>query len=337
MLSYISNFRKGNIFRTMYRFFISLILVLAVVLFTGFMHARKIVTIIDREERVKFLTLKTDINEILKSKGVNVSDQDICSVEDDGHDIVVTVNRAVSVKLILGTDEKNISINPCAKVSDVLGKCGIELGSDDIINVGKGDVVYNGMEIFVNRVSYNLRETVEEIGFGHETENTDQLYEGQTQVKVAGQKGELKKGYVDKFVDGKLIETVETYSNVTKVPVNEIVLKGTKKKEAQLVSPGAPVEYKKVISGKASAYSGGGRTSTGKKAARGLVAVDPRKIPYGTKLYIASRDGRYVYGYAVAADCGGMMTNGSRMVDLYMDTERECERFGVREVNIYVL
>ncbi len=336
MLSYISKFEKGNLLKTTYRLLISLTLVLAVVLFTGFMHVRKIVTVVDGEEIVKFPTLKTDIGEILKSKDVYVFDQDQCDVQDDGHDIIITINRAVNVSLVIGAERKNVLINPYAKVSDVLEKSGIELSSDDIVNVNKNEDVYNGMEILINRVSYNSREEVEEIAFENITENTDELYEGQTQLKVAGQKGEIKKGYVDKFIDGKLVETIEKYNNVTKTPVNEVVLKGTKKKELPPIGANAPTEYKRVISGKASAYSGGGCTSTGKKAARGLVAVDPKKIPYGTKLYISSPSG-YVYGYAVASDCGGMMLNGSRLVDLYMDTEQECERFGVRDVNIYIL
>ncbi len=336
MLTYISKFKKGNLIKTIYRLLISLILVLSVVLFTGFMHARKIVTVVDGKEVVKFPTLKTDIDEILKSKDIYVFDQDLCDIEDDGHDITITISRAVNVSLIVGKERKDILINPYAKVSDVIEKCGIELGSDDIINVDKNADVYNGMEILVNSVSYNLREEAEEIAFENITENTDELYEGQTQLKVTGQKGEIKRGYVDKFIDGKLVETVEKYNNVTKTPVNEVILKGTKKKELPAIGANVPTEYKRVISGKASAYSGGGRTSTGKKASRGLVAVDPRKIPYGSRLYISSPSG-YVYGYAVAADCGGMMLNGSRLVDLYMDTEQECERFGVRDVNVYIL
>lgn len=336
MLSYISNYEKGSLLKTTYRLLVSLTLVLAVVLFTGFMRARKIVTVVDGEEIVKFPTLKTDIGEILKSKDIYVVDQDVCDVQDDGHDITITINRAVNASLVVGAERKNVLINPYAKVSDVLETSGIELSSDDIVNVNKNEDVYNGMEILINRVSYNSREEIEEIAFESIKENTAELYEGQTQLKVAGQKGEIKKGYVDKFIDGKLVETIEKYNNITKTPVNEVVLKGTKKKELPPIGANAPTEYKRVISGKASAYSGGGRTSTGKKAARGLVAVDPRKIPYGTKLYISSPSG-YVYGYAVAADCGGMMLNGSRLVDLYMDTEQECERFGVRDVNIYIL
>lgn len=336
MLPYILKVKDMSFLKTIYKISVSIILVASVALFTGFMRARKIVTIVDGNEKMQFITLETDVNEILKSKDIDVFDKDICDVEDDGHDIRINISRAVCVHLTVGMGKKSVYVNPRATVFDVLKENGVELGSDDLINVDRDAVVYNDMEVCINMVKYSLREEVVEIDFKHETENTDELYEGETRLKSAGQKGELRKGYIDKFVDGKLVETSENYSNITKNPINEVVLKGTKKKEAPLSAANAPVSYKSVISGKASAYTGGGFTSTGRKAARGLVAVDPRKIPYGTKLYISSPSG-YVYGYAVAADCGGMMTNGSRLVDLYMDSEQECRRFGVRDVNIYIL
>lgn len=330
--------------KIVYRISISVVLIVSVVLFTGFMHARKIVTIVDGEQKMQFITLKTDVDEILKSKDINLSYQDLCDVEDDGHDIRINIDRAVCVYLTVGREKSTVRINSRATVLDVLKERGVELGPDDVINVDKNVVVYDGMEICINIVKYNLREEVVEIDFKREIENTDELYEGETRIKSAGQKGELRKEYTDKYIDGQLVEVVENSSNVTKNPVNEVVLKGTKKKEVPTEVPtevpidasNVPASYKRVISGKASAYTGGGCTATGRKAARGLVAVDPKKIPYGTKLYISSPCG-YVYGYAIAADCGGMMINGSRLVDLYMDTEQECRRFGVKDVNIYIL
>ena len=40
------------------------------------------------------------------------------------------------------------------------------------------------------------------------------------------------------------------------------------------------------------------------------MAVDPDVIPYGTKLYITSTDGKFVYGYAVATDTGIAVQKG---------------------------
>ena len=80
---------------------------------------------------------------------------------------------------------------------------------------------------------------------------------------------------------------------------------------------------------------GYGITASGMKAARGIVAVDPRVIPLGTKLYIESLDGSADYGYAIAGDTGGAI-KGNR-VDLFMDTKAEALQWGRRSVKVYIL
>ena len=76
-------------------------------------------------------------------------------------------------------------------------------------------------------------------------------------------------------------------------------------------------------------------TSTGTLARYGAIAVDPSVIPYGTRMYIVSNDGAYVYGIATAEDCGGAI--GGARVDLYYDTTEECFQFGRRDCTIYFL
>lgn len=101
---------------------------------------------------------------------------------------------------------------------------------------------------------------------------------------------------------------------------------------------GVPENYLYYIDGKATAYSGGGLTSTGSTVTPGVVAVDPREIPYGTEMWIVSSDGRYVYGFARAEDTGGFIywPRGAT-VDLYMNTEADCDIWGFRGVRIYIL
>ncbi len=76
-------------------------------------------------------------------------------------------------------------------------------------------------------------------------------------------------------------------------------------------------------------------TATGTLARVGAIAVDPTVIPYGTRMFIVTNDGAYIYGIAVAEDCGGAI-KGNR-VDLYFDTVAECWSFGIREATIYFL
>lgn len=101
---------------------------------------------------------------------------------------------------------------------------------------------------------------------------------------------------------------------------------------------GVPENYLYYIDGKSTAYYGGYMTATGSAVRPGVVAVDPREIPYGTEMWIVSSDGKYVYGFARAEDTGGFIyfRNGAT-VDLYMNTYADCCVWGWRGVRIYIL
>ena len=93
--------------------------------------------------------------------------------------------------------------------------------------------------------------------------------------------------------------------------------------------------YSKVITAKATAYCDKGKTASGIQSKVGVVAVDPRVIPLGTRLYIESTDGSWSYGVCLAGDTGGLI-KGNR-VDLFYDSYNECIQFGRRSCNIYIL
>ncbi len=83
------------------------------------------------------------------------------------------------------------------------------------------------------------------------------------------------------------------------------------------------------ITFEATAYTWTGyRTATGIWPSRGTVAVDPRVMPTGTKLWVEG------YGEAVAADTGGAII-GNR-IDLYMDSKDECLQWGRRKVEVQI-
>ncbi|MBR6678028.1 MAG: 3D domain-containing protein, partial [Oscillospiraceae bacterium] len=73
--------------------------------------------------------------------------------------------------------------------------------------------------------------------------------------------------------------------------------------------------------------------ATGTQVRVGVVAVDKRVIPLGTKLFIEAANGSYIYGTAVAEDTG---VRGN-VIDLYMNSYEDCVRFGRRDLNVYIL
>ena len=72
-----------------------------------------------------------------------------------------------------------------------------------------------------------------------------------------------------------------------------------------------------------------GITKSGTQVSRGTAAVDPDRIPLGTKLYVEG------YGHAVALDIGGAIIDNR--IDLYMDSKEECFEFGRQDVRVWII
>ena len=189
---------------------------------------------------------------------------------------------------------------------------------------------------------------------------TSKLYTGQKKIKTKGQKGLKKIIYTKKIINGKVRKTIITGVKTIKKPKTKVVLVGVKRKNYYMIANnptkvktknkggigtirdhnGKKIAYKQKISGLATAYSfpAGSLTATGETVHIGGVAVNPNQIPYGSRLYIESPNGKLVYGYARAIDTGGFAYEGSGViVDLFYPTVGNCSQFGCRTMNIYVL
>lgn len=74
-------------------------------------------------------------------------------------------------------------------------------------------------------------------------------------------------------------------------------------------------------------------TATNTKPKRGTIAADPKRIPYGTKLYIPE------YGYGIVEDTGSALRKDKDniRIDVYMDTYEEAIEWGKKEMIIYII
>lgn len=145
---------------------------------------------------------------------------------------------------------------------------------------------------------------------------------------------------IEDIEDEKKEETKEIENEVKAVSYRE------------LAENNPPEEYKQVIEATATAYClcqkccgkspsspGYGVTASGLKIIPGtgmkVIAVDPKVIPLGSKVYVQGLNGAWDYGYAVAGDTGGAIK--SMKIDLYMDSHEETLNWGRKKVNIYVV
>ena len=189
--------------------------------------------------------------------------------------------------------------------------------------------ITDGLVIHVlARKSFLSKEEVE-VPFGTKVIEDPELEFGTKKVEKEGVKGKDLVIYENITRPGRE-QKIELDRRRIAEPVNEIVRKGVAQ---SVLTPNGYVKYKKVIYGEATAYTWGGgasgTTSIGLWPKRGIVAVDPRQIPYYTKLYIPG------YGMAIAGDTGGAIV-GNR-IDLFMDSLYECYQWGRRDVEIYIL
>lgn len=76
------------------------------------------------------------------------------------------------------------------------------------------------------------------------------------------------------------------------------------------------------------AYHLPGKTALGIPVRKGVVAVDPKLIPLGTRLHIPG------YGDGVAADVGSAIRG--RIIDLWMPSTKAARKWGRRTVRITV-
>ncbi|MDR0314864.1 MAG: ubiquitin-like domain-containing protein, partial [Oscillospiraceae bacterium] len=292
------------------------------------------------------------VEKALKKLKIDINKNDIVKPALDTElyeGMQIEIQRVFTVKIVADGKTRSVAFNK-GKVKDALKMAGIELGEDDKVSPALDKDLKPGDVVTVYRIEYRDRKATEVIKYKTTTKKTADLLSGQTRIEQKGRNGEQIVTYKDKIVDGKVTSSKLVDREVTKAAVNEIKLVGTKVKVLSTSSPisakplpskyrldadGIPSGIVHTITGMSNAYTtntpayrGNGGTASGVRAQSGYVAVNPRQIPYGTEMYIVSTNGKYVYGYCIAADTGGFANSGSAVVDLYMDTLSECYQWG---------
>ena len=234
---------------------------------------------------------------------------------------------------------------------ELLDRLGLEVSGEDMVCPGLEEAVCGGMVITVDRVV--TRQETAAVSIPHDTRRcTDEtLPEGTSQVLLEGTDGELLRTAEVTYINGVESERILLGETVTKQPVTEIIGIGAGKipetGEAPVIGEnsitlptGEVLTYTHTATVRATAYTQtdpgcDGLTATGTNVRKGIAAVDPRYIPYGTRMFVMTPTGSYIYGIAVAEDCGGDI-KGDRM-DLYLPTYEACREFGRRVCTVYFL
>ena len=287
------------------------------------------------------------VADALKQAGVKLGENQIsvpsASTEIKSDTDIVILN-AKKVSLTADGKTQNVLL-PYGKVGESIILAGIRLSQDDILSVDRNTKVDDISELSIKRVIYKNVSVTEAVPFESKKENSDEIDLGDSKLKTKGVDGEKLVTKRVKYIDGEKDDEKVISEKITKKPVDEVTLVGTKGAASAggagtfTDENGVKVSYSYKLTGSGTAYTApaGALTASGHEVYEGGVAVNPALIPYGSKLYIETTDGSFSYGYATAIDTGGALMDGSAIVDLFYFSLDDCYSFGRRDVNVYVL
>ncbi len=293
------------------------------------------------------MTAVTHHEDLLELAGMEMEENDSTSMEkaEDGT-LVLSLQRAFPVDVTADGKQYQADISE-GTVKDVLERTGIVLGENDYTTPKLNVPVEQGMAVQVHRVTYEDHVETETVPFETEYRDETEGAQGKYTHEVllsSGKDGKTNVTYRQKFIDG----VYDSTQVVNREVIEEAVPKVYRRYKTNAVSPLQPPEgitvvnnvpssYSTVYTMKATGYSSrGGRGASGLGLYYGTFACDPTLIPYGTKVYITSEDGRFVYGWAIATDTGAFIHTNRMQVDLYYETYAESAANGVKTVKVYI-
>lgn len=319
--------------------------------FSAFFYMEKDVVINDNGKLLACKTMKNTFKETLAQNNIAVNACDYISIpletslqRTKANEIYI--KRAVPVYITAdGTQTEIMTYRDT--VAEMLEDSPVKPDSlDRLEGVSLQDKISRGMSIKIVRVSEDILSEKEMIPFTVQKKANSRLDKGTEKTVQTGQEGIREKQYKVVTEDGMEVSRKLFSESIIQNPVNAIVEFGTLLNFK--TSRGDTIRYTKVLDMKATAYTASfkdtgkapghplfGITATGIKAKKGVIAVDPKVIPLGTRVYVQFTGRTPDYGYSVAADVGGAIKGNK--IDLYYDTQDYVDRFGVKSVKVYIL
>lgn len=323
-------------------------IVLVIGIFSVSSALTKEITIKDGDKDIIVAAKFSNVEEVLKKGKIELGEHDQVlpapnTKVKDG--MVVTIKRAHPVNLEVGGEPKEI-MTAYETIEDILKEYEITLGELDRVEPEMGAVIAPYDTIKVIRIEEKLVSEKVAIPYQSIIKHNDSLDKGKANVIQKGKNGEKQVEYLVVYENGEAVSKILKEEKILVAAENEVIEKGTAQ---YLATSRGSVRFRKVIQMTSTAYDAGfestgkrpgdkyyGLTRSGTKVRPGVVAVDPKVIPLGTKLYIKSLDSRWPdYGFAIAEDTGGAIKGNK--VDLYFEDSQDVKKYGRRKVEVYVL
>lgn len=293
-----------------------------------FLFEKNIEIIIDGKSRY-VLTRDCSVERVLAAEGITIGANDKVLPAFGGRVLdggTIQITRAVEMTIRADGEEIRISHIP-ATTREILAAADVSLGEKDLVNMELEAIVTGEEPIVVSRVTTRVASFTQPIDYQVERIPDETLEKGISKVITPGRDGREQLTVEVSYADGKEIQRVELASSVLEEPVNQVIAMGTL---TQASRGGRAFEFNEAMVVEATAYTyTGNRTATGTNPKVGTIAVDPRVIPLGSRVYVEG------YGFATAEDTGGAIKGN--IIDVFLETEHACRSWGRKQVKIYML
>lgn len=351
---------------------VALMVAIAALCFSLPAFAQTKYVITDGDNIIVCMSTSTDPQVVIRQAGLELRESDTYTTQKSDGVSEIHINRVQMICVQEGS-EMTVVGSYGATVADVLDSLDITLSPSDVLSCSLSAETYDGMNIHITRRETETVTYEEAMPFARRVYEDDTLAPGEEQVLVAGIEGVCRYTAEIVYEDGVEVSRDILSQQILTAPTDETVLVGVDRslKEQELESarqpapvpdwaapamsedtaldpsvqyiPGTAQPYRYAIQCTATAYtcqspSGvttPGTTFSGTPARVGAIAVDPDVIPLGSKLYIVTNDGEYIYGYCTAEDAGSAIQGYK--VDLYYDSYDACILFGRRAATVYVI
>lgn len=300
-------------------------------------QARQVQIVKDNEKKTIWSAADT-VAGLLKEQNITLNEHDQVSPGPQKaikSRMKIYIHKAYHLTYVDGGEKKQCW-STSTTVADFLKQQGIKLNQLDRVEPSLTEAVNKNDVINIIRVE-KVTDVVEEpVQFAVITKKDQSLAKGKEKTVKKGQQGLVWKEYEVIMENGKEVSRNLKSEQQVKEKQDQVVAVGTKDLNLQVSRGERDTGQEFYVS--ATAYTANcngcsGHTATGinLRANPGVkvIAVDPRIIPLGTKVYVEG------YGYAVAADTGGAITGYT--IDVFVPDIASAYRWGRRKVKIKVL
>jgi uncharacterized protein YabE (DUF348 family)/3D (Asp-Asp-Asp) domain-containing protein len=306
-------------------------------------NAKKVTVFVDGQV-IEASTNMVTVKQFLHEQQIELSEGDVVLPDGRGwlkDEQTLVIIRGKTTLLMVDGQIREIIV-PVPDVKQILLQEGVSIGPLDKVEAvlwPEGDI--DEVFIKVTRIKEEIIIEEEETGYPVRKQPDYRLPEGRQQIIDAGEKGLIRRQVQVTYEDEKETSREVIWEETVREPKQALVVYGTAK--SMLVSSRGGYqnlrddELRQVLAQadavhemEATAYTHTGNpTFTGIMPYVGVVAVDPRVIPLGTRMYVEG------YGFGLAADTGGVIKG--KIIDVFMDTRQEALQWGRRQVRVYIL